>query len=158
MSKYPFATLAAGQSATIPFSSSPNAARVALHNFRQHCLVLGWPADALPNYRLTFGPGTLTIDRLPDGHQLPTGPRLPDPAADPLAGMAPELTERAKAMRRIDALEYAFGARQEAAAEAGQADWQDMKIPRELQDLYLRWMPGNAYPEDRVEPAEEAAK
>ena len=157
MSKYPFAALAAGQSATMPFRATPSAARVALHNFRQHCRVLGWPADALPNYRLTFGEGTLTIERLPDGHQLSTGPRLPEPAPAVSPSASP-LNDRAAAMRRIDALEDEFGARQERAAEAaepGNTDWANMKIPRELQDLYLRWMPDSAYPEERVEEAQK---
>lgn len=148
MSKYPFADLQVGQSAVIPFTASPAAARNALHNFRRQCVALGWPAGNLPNYRLTIAPGQLTVERLPDGHRLPPGPRMATPALD----------EKWHALRRIDILEAEFAERQQAAADRREPDWCDMKIPRELQNLYLRWLPEYAWPEHRVEEADHATR
>jgi hypothetical protein len=146
MSAYPFESMAVGQSVTIPYTGQPGNARYALHCFRYKCRLIGYPEDQLPNFRLTFLLGELTIERLPDGTVLPRGPRKAVVKWD----------ERGLAIHRIAELEMRYGEEQSLRCESGDPDWDTHPVPRELQDLYLKWFPDQAYPEERVEPRHAA--
>ena len=82
MSKYPFAEMSVGEIRRVPFDASPSAARVALHDFRQRCRILGYPENAMPHFKLRFEAGSLVLERLPDGGQRQTGAQVDDDARE----------------------------------------------------------------------------
>ncbi len=133
MSKYPFARLAVGETATYPNDVPKSTLRVVVSKLRDAARREFDLADhELPAFRIEEDreAGVYLIERLPDGTKQATGPK---PA--PLSAAAREI---AQAYARIHELEQEHAQASQDAAEAGQ---DAPALPAELVALLRKYQP-----------------
>lgn len=157
--KYPFASLQVGETALITNPGKPSAVRTCLSQFRTNCRFMGYPADALPNFRLEFDydAGTLSITRLPDGSVLPRGTHAS------WAKAAKEREEREALDAAVSEYLASYGAAMLAGTPTPKPglsllEWAD-RLSKDVLDELLEAAEGPRFAEDlaaAVDPGNEA--